>query len=511
MVNFRVLMVATMVATLAGIGQFSATAVASTATLTPPRSIATDCSVDVSSRLQAFFQRVPDNSRVELARDACYRIDRTVTLANAHGISIDGMNASMQRPAGVTVPLGTRGGNPILRLTNVRDVTLQRVHLLGSNTVSDKVKLRPKYGAWNSTMEADHGIHLQGVQRVTLQNLTVDAIFGDGVYIGGSDAHAQSSAVQLRSVDIDRNGRQGVAVTSARDVLLDNVTIAHSRRAGVDLEPHPGRDVSRIEIRRSHITSWLRAINSAGTGAVNDVYVHDNEFLRSAVPVVFNRGGPRAAPRQGWDVIDNTIAFTVRSSAAAMVFGRTSDVLVHGNRARFSLGSGLAVIAGSSTVTIECNLFAGAVPEFVTSVSSRVHTARNVREGAKPKCAKPPAPSWAKDWGSPSTPTSAKATHPPDKQGPPGHRGRATTPSRHGTPTSSAPTKGCRQGATVSRQHSSPAQTAQTARFTTVADLSAAASGDALAVVAVVGMFGLVAFGAGLRAGRHRTGRHTRG
>lgn len=404
--------------------------------LTPGPRIASDCSVDVSAPLQRFFSSVPNGSTVRLARDGCYRIEREIDVIGKDRISLDGHGAVLRRTTLSPPELQYPHWNAMIKFINVTRSSITGLNIRGINTVSDKPELRPRYGAWGEKSGFDHGIALLGVQDVTLSDSTVDAVFGDGVYIGGSDQFPRAKRVQVRNVAIDRNGRQGIAITSAARVLLDDVTISHSRRSGIDMEPHRDKVVSKVEIKNSTITSRLLAITGSGVGTVNDVFIHNNTFLRSALPLVHDRSsGVGTQRRYGWQVVDNKVAFTVRSSAAAMVFGNTDDVLVQGNDITFELGSGLAVLVGKTHAIVRCNRFKGAIASYVLSdPTSAIRVVSNSRDHRKPVCKAPAVPGWVMNAADkPGKPSTRPTPQQPQTNRSPGSAREANKPTRHGT------------------------------------------------------------------------------
>lgn len=399
---------------------------------TVPDSIAADCSIDVAGALQAFFASVPDNSNVQLGVGACYRIDTEVKVAGKSGWTLNGRGATLRRFTDSPKALEYPNANAMLRFGNLRNSELFDLHILGKNTVSDQKDLRPKYGAWVARYAFEHGVTLSGAQNVELRDSTIDAVYGDGVYIGGSDASGPARNVRIRNVLVDRNGRQGIAITRADGVVLDGVTIAHSRRSGIDMEPHRGQAVATVEIRNSTINSRLLAITGSGVGQVNNIYVHDNKIIHSAMPVVHDRASGNVHDRRtGWRVVDNEVTFSVRSSGSMLTFGNTDDILVEGNRFALNPGSGLVVRLGRSTATIRCNRFTGAIPKFVVvDAASKINAYANSLTSDMPTCAhggpvSVPSPATTTNGPTPTTPATAQ---------PPVTRNPTSTPSKTPTP-----------------------------------------------------------------------------
>ncbi len=86
-----------------------------------------------------------------------------------------------------------------------------------------------------------HGISLRGVSRGLVAGLAIESSGGDGVYVG-TDAHRPCEDLMLRDLDIRDNHRQGISVTSARRLLVEDCLISGSSgtqpMAGIDFEPN---------------------------------------------------------------------------------------------------------------------------------------------------------------------------------------------------------------------------------------------------------------------------------
>lgn len=96
--------------------------------------------------------------------------------------------------------------------------------------------------------EQRHIFHVRGATDVLLAGMAANDSGGDGFYVGGeSGGLAYSEDVTLRDITADGNRRQGISVTSARNLLLEHPrctgTLGTSPAAGIDLEPNATTEV----------------------------------------------------------------------------------------------------------------------------------------------------------------------------------------------------------------------------------------------------------------------------
>jgi hypothetical protein len=105
---------------------------------------------------------------------------------------------------------------------------------------------------------------------VKVLGLTLESSGGDGLYIGGAGFEA-SEDVEARDLVCRNNLRQGISVTSASDLTIENCTLQEASgqhpQSGIDLEPNdPKTDkLDDITIRNCH------SLNNAGHGYVVDL------------------------------------------------------------------------------------------------------------------------------------------------------------------------------------------------------------------------------------------------
>ncbi len=143
--------------------------------ISPPASIADNCSSDVTAGLKAFFASVPEGSRIILPANACYLVSNgTTTLSLNHitGLTIDGNGATFKQQ---TYENGACGGNvvqPVLQLTSDTALTFNDLNIVGPANCG---------GSMN---EGDYGIELgqatPGNADITFDGVDVTGVDGDG-------------------------------------------------------------------------------------------------------------------------------------------------------------------------------------------------------------------------------------------------------------------------------------------------------------------------------------------
>lgn len=90
--------------------------------------------------------------------------------------------------------------------------------------------------------EFRHCVKVQGSHGVQILGFTIRRSGGDGIYIGPTGNEKFSSNVLIRDVICDDHFRQGISVTSARNLRIENCILRNTRgtdpMAGIDFEPY---------------------------------------------------------------------------------------------------------------------------------------------------------------------------------------------------------------------------------------------------------------------------------
>jgi len=126
--------------------------------------------------------------------------------------------------------------------------------------------------------EHGHGFRVRSSRNIIIINSSSVDNFGDGFYIGQlantGEIHPASTSVVLEHCLADNNRRQGLSITSARDVKIMNCTFTHTQgtapESGIDIEPNANQNVENILIRdctlmgnaRMGISLFARSVNA---------------------------------------------------------------------------------------------------------------------------------------------------------------------------------------------------------------------------------------------------------
>jgi len=123
----------------------------------------------------------------------------------------------------------------IVRIHNVKNVSIY-----GASIRGDRKMHRGSSGQWGM------GISICGSENIEIIDGKIEDCWGDGLYIGRID-DSPSAFVTVKGVELYSNRRNGMSITSARDVLIDNIKIfntgGQSPESGIDIEPNSNRDV----------------------------------------------------------------------------------------------------------------------------------------------------------------------------------------------------------------------------------------------------------------------------
>jgi hypothetical protein len=241
---------------------------------TPAPSIDATGNRDVTAELQSFLDSVPHHATVSFPAGAKYRIEGMLFMSARNDIQVDGNGAlffATQVSNGTEDPR-TRGQFKFQDMSNllIEDLVIRGAHPSGG--IADS--------AYVSELEAQHGIKIYGGERIEIRNTRITDVYGDFIYVGRSPhpIFGKPSDVWIHDNYFRRNGRQGIAVTHAFNVVIERNDIAHTRRATFDLEPASTTgNVRNVWIRANKVgPGRLMFVAGHGEGWVGDVYIQDN-------------------------------------------------------------------------------------------------------------------------------------------------------------------------------------------------------------------------------------------
>ena len=168
-------------------------------------------SSDVTEDLQRFIDGVPDGSVIRFRQGGEYQLDCTVWISHRNGLTFDGQGSRFFVPSGVDCPSQTiwrfnAGGRHV-----IRNMTIEGNH--------------PEPGTYQPPHEFQVGIETLGTVGIEIADITMRRTYGDCVHVGYDNQPGGnlewSEVVWIHGLDCAGNGRQGIAVTGGRGVLVE--------------------------------------------------------------------------------------------------------------------------------------------------------------------------------------------------------------------------------------------------------------------------------------------------
>lgn len=298
-------------------------------TLNLPATIDATGMRDVTHELNAYLATVPDGSVIQFPAGARYRVEGTLLLRHRRDLTIEGNNALIFASTdGSGVPSTLRGwprNRYHLEIRGGSRIVIRNLSVRGANP---NAGVSPE--AYVSALEAQHGFAIHGATDIELDHVSVSQVYGDFVYIGGED-DVWSRDIHVHSSHFERNGRQGIAITKGRGVLIERNYLGDTRRATFDLEP-PGIAGGALDvvIRNNEIGDGrLKFLAAAGRGPNVSFTVENNILHRPMTIVVETSPEYRRGPIQ---IIGNTSNEAIGSPRpGGMQFERVDELVIRDN------------------------------------------------------------------------------------------------------------------------------------------------------------------------------------
>jgi hypothetical protein len=237
-----------------------------------PAKIRSDCSVAVEDKLMAWLATVPDGATVQFSPNGCYGQNAPIVLTGRNRLVLDGRGSEFR----ALTPGDSNRSN--WRFVGGSDLTVQNVALRGSDPT----------GAFDSSIQWQHGFSIEGVQRMTFTNVQVRETWGDAFDIYRStsspacgDDASSARDITIQGATLERIGRQGVAVVDGERVTVQDSSIGPVGWWGVDVETDAACDIARLVTvaRNTFGPNGRGVIANPGFGGgdqVRDLTVTDN-------------------------------------------------------------------------------------------------------------------------------------------------------------------------------------------------------------------------------------------
>jgi parallel beta-helix repeat protein len=296
---------------------------------------------DDTEAMQAAFDSLADGGTIEIP-DGTYLVHATGSVGALRPHS----HQRVELSDGAVVQHAPTDADEyeVFQLLLVDDVTVT-----GGTQVGDRDSHLGSTGEWG------HGVGVRSSTNITIDGVTARDFWGDGFYIGRNYADPPPSEhVTVRNVVADHNRRQGISITDATDVLVENSTFQNTGgtppEAGIDLEPWgPELTATQITLRGNTTTNGSYGILLVGgAGPTYDNLVIENHISNNRIAGIqlIGTGG-------GICLTSNTVSDNVVGIA---IWGASNDNDIGMNQITGSAGDNLDVCSGSSRNTIHDNV-----------------------------------------------------------------------------------------------------------------------------------------------------------
>lgn len=173
----------------------------------------------------------------------------------------------------------TINGNLLLRGNNLRSYDIVRVE--GTNiAISGKGAIvGDRYSHVNDGGEWGMGIGIYNSDDVSIRGLKVNDCWGDCIYIGN-----KTGKVVIEGCKLLRGRRQGISITSAKNVLIANTYISEiggtSPEYAIDIEPNDYEKIGSVRIINVHMHDCSGGITSLGVAKGANINVVEVEYCK---------------------------------------------------------------------------------------------------------------------------------------------------------------------------------------------------------------------------------------
>jgi hypothetical protein len=318
---------ATFTATVRGTGGLATPAPAG---IPVPSSIDATGASDASAALQSWLGSVPDGSTIVFKAGGTYRMDMGLRIfSSRRNLTFDG-NGTTLRSNGDSTSASS------LFIVSGTGIKIRNFNLVGNS---------PTPGSYRSGQEYAYGVQTYGASNVEIANVTISAIYGDGLMVGG-----WSDTVWFHDSHVVSAGRNGVTILAGKNVTVERVAFDKSGWATFDIEPwEASGGASNVKILNNTAGTWngqwgffFGACGEAGS-VVSNVTVSGNTITGSPLTTYVT-----LARRQNIVFTNNTSSVT--AAGPVLTFAHVDGLTVTGNVQPRTSGA-LASIIDSTGVT----------------------------------------------------------------------------------------------------------------------------------------------------------------
>lgn len=157
-------------------------------------------------------------------------------LVNDNGLKLkSNSKVFFNRKSELILKSSSRSSYSILSLKNVSNISVYNPVITGDRTTH-----LSNTGQWGM------GIWLENADDVQIIAPKISNCWGDGIYIGNT-TDTYSENVIIKDGIIENNRRNGISITSGKNIVVKNSLIANSNgqnpQSGIDIEPNSSKDI----------------------------------------------------------------------------------------------------------------------------------------------------------------------------------------------------------------------------------------------------------------------------
>ena len=325
-----------------------------------PTTIASDCSVDVTTAMLNWINSVPNNYTLSFGSGKCYRLDGTVEVRGRSGLTFEGNGATFKSLAPMTSGSATDDQRAMFRVIGSTNFIFRNMTIIGAYT---------KGGTLDNTLQHAHGFDIRGTS-VEIANTNVSNVAGDCAYFGLGYDNVTRSSGKYHDSTCTSIGRNGLAVTAGNDIRAERNTMSNLGFDAFDVEPNVGTYTTstgwgsaRVTIDSNTIKGYYRLYAySIVTNAPNiDQYFTNNKVVGNGLRIGIVDPNSAAVRATNVNITGNT-ADTATWSPALEV-GRVDILNVTNNTVPMGGGT-MATVDHSCKVNVSGNVFAGGTTQF---------------------------------------------------------------------------------------------------------------------------------------------------
>lgn len=297
-----------------------------------PDSIDATGSSDVSAALNSWIATVPNGSTIVFKAGGKYRLGAAIKPSQKRNLTFEGNGATLVAAGGTTESssifwLASNGGGNSGIV--IRDFTL-----VGNSTSP---------GVYKAGREGAHGVLVDGGSGITITNITVSAVWGDCLYVGGF-----ASGVTFQNSTCRSNGRNGVAIISGSNVTVQGDHFDRSGYTTFDMEPNNSSEsVNGVRFLNNTAGTWSNSFVSAdgaAGSAIANVTISGNTVTGASMLTVID-----LARRQNVTFTNNRS--TVTGAGPVLRFAHIDGLTVTGNVQPLSSGQLASISSDCTSVT----------------------------------------------------------------------------------------------------------------------------------------------------------------